>query len=398
MTLLPLLAVLACSSPATPPPEPLVAPEPPPEPSPEPPPTPEPEPEHTIRLLAVGDVLPHRRVKATARAHGWAEVFAGVQPMVSAVDLAFANLESPVAPDHHKGIHGEVFNAPADLVPALGAAGFDVLSMANNHAYDQGPDGLLETFQRVRDAGLTPVGAGPDCATAQGVQVREVNGLKVGFLAVADLSNIDDNAAPDDACVFWAGPVCEGDCGPDRDAIHFALDEARLVGAVQAARPQVDLLVLSFHWGDEYRTTPLPEYPRIAATLTDAGVDVLLGHHPHVLQPVVTRPTRRGTDAVIAYSLGNFVSDMGSRFDPAVHPPTKGHTRDGLALRVDARFVGDTLQGLSAEAIPLWTQNNRLTQGTDEERVVVVPVDQLEEPLASQRRAAFEAVVHPPAD
>jgi len=348
-----------------------------------------------VTLLAVGDVLPHRRVKATAADAGWSEVFGRVTAQVQGADLAFANLESPVAPDHHQGIHGEVFNAPASLVDGLADAGFDVLSMANNHAYDQGTGGLLETRQRVQGAGMEPVGAGPDCATAWRPVVREVHGIEVAFLAVADLTNIDLNTTPEAACVAWAGPVCTGDCGPDRDAIHFALDTPRLVQVVADAAAASDLLVLSFHWGDEYRTTPLPEYPQLAHALTDAGVDILLGHHPHVLQPIEERRTARDTPALVAYSLGNFVSDMGSRFDPATHPVSKGHTRDGLALTVTARFEEGQLASLSPREVPLWTTNNRATQGEGPPRVTVGPTEALDEPLRTQRTEAVRAVLHP---
>lgn len=347
----------------------------------------------TVRLVAAGDVLPHRRVKATARASGWSAVFEGITPRVQAADLAFANLESPVAPDHHKGIHGEVFNAPADLLPGLAAAGFDVLSMANNHAYDQGPDGLVETRERVVAAGMTPVGAGPDCATARSVAIREVEGLRIGFLAFADLTNIDANAGTEAPCVAWAGPVCEGDCGPDRDAIHFRPDAEGLRREVTAAAAATDLLVVSFHWGDEYRTAPLPEYPPLARVLVDAGADVVLGHHPHVLQPLARVPREGAPDAVVAYSLGNLVSDMGSRFDPTTQPATKGHTRDGLVLGVDARFEGRRLVALTMDAWPVWTENNRLEQGDAPDRVVVVPVEALSEPLRGQRKEAIEAIV-----
>jgi len=395
-----LAGLLACTGGmAEPPPDEPVAPvavEPTQTPDPLPEPPRQPVRQH-LSLVAVGDVLPHRRVKATARHHGWSEVFAGAAPTVRGADLAFANLESPVAPDNHQGIHGEVFNAPADLLPALADVGFDVLSMANNHAYDQGAAGMMETLRRVDEAGMQAVGAGPSCDAARRVVTTEVDDLRIGWLAAADLVNIDGNSTDDAPCVFWAGPVCSGDCGPDRDAIHFALDDRRLVEAVRAAREQVDLLVMSFHWGDEYRTTPLPEYPRIAELLTDAGVDVLLGHHPHVLQPIEERTTARGTPALIAYSLGNFVSDMGSRFDPATSAPSRGHTRDGLALQLDLTLTDGHLADIRSTPVALWTDNNRLTKGDAPDRVVVRRVADLPEPLASQRREAIRAVLHPKA-
>jgi poly-gamma-glutamate synthesis protein (capsule biosynthesis protein) len=347
----------------------------------------------SLTLVAVGDVLPHRRVKATAADLGWSGVLAGITPLVTAADVAFANLESPVAPDHHKGIHGEVFNAPASLLPGLAEAGFDVLAVANNHAYDQGADGLLETLQRVDAAGMVAVGAGSDCATAWSPRITEHDGLRIAWIASSDLTNIDGNTTDDAPCVAWAGPVCTGDCGPDRDAIHFSLDTERLVQLARRAAEQADLVVWSFHWGDEYRTVPLPEYPPLAHALTDAGVDVLLGHHPHVLQPIEQRTTARGTPAVIAYSLGNAVSDMGSRFDPEQHPVSKGHTRDGLALTVRAEWEGDALRSLAVDPVPLWTQNNRRTEPSAPPRVTVEPTEALPEPLRSQRIEAVRAVL-----
>lgn len=349
-----LALAFACSGP-----RPAPAPEPAPAAEPMPAPVPEPEPEPVaLTLVAVGDLLPHRRVKATAKAHGWAAVFGEATPLLQGADIAFANLEGPIAPDHDKGVYDEVFNAPGDLAPALAEAGLDIVSLANNHAFDQGPEGLVETWTRVRDAGVATVGAGPDCAAATQPRVLEVRGVKVAFLAVADLVNFDRNAGADQPCLFAAGPVCTRDCGPDRDAVHFSLDTERLLAAVRSAREGADFLVLSFHWGIEYDTVPLPEYPPLAEQLTDAGVDLLLGHHPHVLQPVVTRTTADGRSAVIAYSLGNFVSNMRQTFDPARDAPARGYVRDAVALTVPLlwRGPGQTSVG-EPVAVPLWTDN-----------------------------------------
>jgi poly-gamma-glutamate capsule biosynthesis protein CapA/YwtB (metallophosphatase superfamily) len=341
---------LACTAPLPSP----VAP-----PPPAPPPVPEPVPEPvTVTLAAVGDVLPHRRVKSTAETYGWSAVFGEAVPLLQAADLAFANLEGPIAPDHHRGVHDEVFNAPATLAPALAEAGLDIVSMANNHAFDQGPDGLVETWTRVREAGVATVGAGPTCADATAVRVLEVRGVKVAFLAAADLSNIDGNTSPEQPCLFVAGPRCETDCGPDRDAVHYSLDTERLLAAVRDARQRADFVVMSLHWGVEYQTAPLPEYPPLATLLTDAGVDVLLGHHPHVLQPVEVRTTARGQQAVIAYSLGNFVSNMRQTFAPT-DPPSQGHVRDSVVLQVPLVRHGDGRLEVGAPvAVPLWTQNS----------------------------------------
>lgn len=320
--------------------------------------TPAPEPvraPRTVTLIAGGDVLPHRRVKASAAAGGWEPVLAGISERLRAADLAFANLESPVAPDAHQGVHGEVFDAPASLLDGLASAGFDVLSMANNHAWDQGVAGLLETHRRVRDAGMHPVGAGPTCADAQAPVIVEASGVRVAWLAAVDLLNLDLRAGDGDPCVHVAGPPCTGDCGPDRDALFFTADVPALTERVRQARAHADLVVVSFHWGDEYRTVPLPEYPPLAQALVDAGADLVLGHHPHVLQPIRRVTAADGRQAIVAYSLGNLVSDMGRTYT-LERPVSRGDVRDGGLLAVTATFGPD---GTVLEPVfhPTWTTN-----------------------------------------
>ncbi len=302
-----------------------------------------------ITLAAIGDVLPHRKVKATAASRGWAWVFGDAAPLLASTDLAFANLESPVAPDQQVPVRDEVFDAPADLLDGLVAAGVDVVSMANNHAYDQGAAGVVETWTRAAAAGLRTVGAGPDLVTARSPWIAEVSGVKVAFLALADLSNLDPIPGPAGPSVFFAGERhCSGVCaGVDRDALHYALDLDRILGAVATADALADVVVVSFHWGDEYRDRPLPEYPQLARRLVDAGVDVVIGHHPHVLQPIerIARPD--GTHAVVAYSLGNFVSNM-----------QNARTRDGVVLRLVVTREADGRVDVGApEVTRLWTEN-----------------------------------------
>ena len=362
-------------------------------PAPEPPPAP-PE---IVRLVAVGDVLPHRRVKASAKARGWPAVFGDAAALLRGADLAFANLEGPIAPDHDGGVYDEVFNAPATLAPGLSEVGIDVVSMANNHAFDQGPLGLVETWTRVREAGVRPFGAAPSCDAAYAPEIIEVRGVKIALLGLTDLVNLDRNAAPEDPCLAVAGPVCASDCGPDRDAVQFSHDLPRMLASVKAARREADFVVLSFHWGIEYDTTPLPEYPPLAAALTDAGVDVLLGHHPHVLQPVVVREASDSRKSVIAYSLGNFVSNMGQSLDPKVAAPSKGHVRDGLLLEVSLVKHPDGRTEVSDPVShPLWTENKDAPDGSP--AITVRALSELlreDETLARARWAEISRVVGP---
>lgn len=349
-----------------------------------------PPPPPDVRLVAVGDILPHRRVKASARTFGWDASFAAVAAAVKGADLAFANLESPVAPDHHKGIHGEVFNAPASLVDGLAAAGFDVLSMANNHVWDQGVDGMLETRERVKTAGMVPVGVGSTCAEASAPVVHTVNGVRVGFVALVDLLNADLRTTPDAPCVFVPGPLCTTDCTPDRDALFFRADPSVLADAVKRTRAVSDVVVVSFHWGNEYRTSPLAEYRTMAAQLVGAGADLVLGHHPHVLQPI-ERIENTGRSGIVAYSLGNFLSDMGRTYDPSVHPIRKGNTRDGVLLTVDIRRTDGGFT-LTPTSIPTWTLHTTEASG---ERIEVVPLAEVSPSLRTLRTPHVAGILGP---
>jgi poly-gamma-glutamate synthesis protein (capsule biosynthesis protein) len=221
----------------------------------------------SVRLLAVGDILMHYDVQRSARESGTGlrALWEDVEPLIRGADIAFANLETPVAP--RSGVPGRPFrfNAPAELPAALRASGFTVLSTANNHAYDQGSAGVVETLERLRAEQLVPVGTGATRAEAERAQVVQVKGLRVAFLGFTDLYNINLNAKD-------GGPWVRG------------LDPAAAADAVRAARARADVVVVSVHWGAEYRHDPLPRQREVAGRLCAAGADLILGTHPHVLQ------------------------------------------------------------------------------------------------------------------
>ena len=306
---------------------------------------------------AVGDVLMHEAVKRSAETHGrgspdagYAWLYAPIADPLAQPDLTFANLETPIAPAAGAGTREYVFNAPPEAVAALRDAGIDVVSVANNHAFDQGRAGFEETLRRVEAAGLRAVGAGPADHPAGPVMVP-VNGLSIAFLGWAHFFNQDGNACPP---AKPGAPTC----------LQAAqLDRARAVEAVREAAARADAVVVSLHWGVEYEPQPRPEDVELAHVLADAGALVVLGHHPHVLQPVELYRRADGRTAVIAYSLGNFVSNQSRKYVHGVTPEKVAATRDGLLLRV-ALARKDYGRGVvrvevdGADALPLWTEND----------------------------------------
>ncbi len=311
--------------------------------------------EASVTLGAVGDVLMHGAVKESAALHrnpgggdqdGYGWLYAEVADLLSAPDLTFANLETPIAPAADRGTRSYVFNAPPAAARALRAAGVDLVAVANNHAFDQGRAGFLETLRRLDEAGLAWVGAGEPPAEA-GPRVLEVRGLRLAFLAWSRFFNDDGNA-----------------CAPPGPCLRAALlDPERAVAAVRQAAASADAVVVSVHWGDEYASQPRPADVELAHRLADAGALVVLGHHPHVLQPLEIHQRADGRLAVIAYSLGNFVSNQSRHYVAGVTPDRVGATRDGALLRVTLarRDYGRGVRQVEVAGVdylPLWTEND----------------------------------------
>ncbi|MCE1203556.1 MAG: CapA family protein [Holophagaceae bacterium] len=299
----------------------------------------------SLTLVAVGDILMHQDVKRAAELDpdGFPSLWSDLIPVFKGADLAFGNLETPIAPRTGRPGVPFQFNAPEVLPAALRASGFSVLATANNHAFDQGAKGVRETLERLRAEQLVAIGSGEDQAQAERLQILERQGIKVAFLGFTDLFNLDLNHRASEP---WVRP----------------LDLEPALQAVREAKGQADLVVVSLHWGNEYQHEPTKRQKDIARSLVAAGCDLILGHHPHVLQPVELLESG-GRRAVVAYSLGNFISNQDRMYRADLFPVAGGDNRDGAALRVRfERPPGPEGQGrvmlAAASAEPLWTENN----------------------------------------
>jgi poly-gamma-glutamate synthesis protein (capsule biosynthesis protein) len=338
----------------------------------------------SARLVAVGDILMHQDVQRSAREaeSGLRALWQDVEPLLHGADIAFANLETPVAPS--SGVPGRPFrfNGPAELPGALRASGFTVLSTANNHAYDQGAPGVLETLRRLRAEHLVPVGSGATRKEAEQLQLVTVNGLRVGFLGFTDLYNINLNDQN-------SGPWVRG------------LDPAAAAEAVRAARAQADVVVVSLHWGVEYQHEPLPRQREVAQRLCAAGADLILGTHPHVLQPVEMLQSG-GHRTLVAYSMGNFVSNQDRMYLPDLFKVDGGDSRDGVALqcRLVKRRLADGSETVTVEdpsCQPLWNLNNWREFMSGQARRRVIRVLWVDSAIAAAR-TRLEHLGHGPDD
>ena len=233
-------------------------------------------------LAAIGDVGVVGDLRRRAAREGWDAPFAALAGAARAADRAVANLEFPVGERAwvRPGRSDEFFHDP-EVPSALARAGFRVVSLANNHMMDCGERGRARTLEECRAAGLATAGAGPDLAAAREPAVFDVRGARVVVLAYATVSG--------DA----AGPSAPG---------VAPLDPALVAEDLARWRPRADLLVVSAHWGSMYVDYPPPRVTALAQAFESGGADVVLGHHPHVLQGA----ERRGR-ALVLYSLGDAV-------------------------------------------------------------------------------------------
>lgn len=276
----------------TPPQEEKLPPQEQPDPKPQPQPQPDPEPEPVrICLAAVGDNLLHNTVSSSCKtADGgfdFTPLYRKIAPFAQKADVAFINQEVPLA--------GEVgayplLSAPTQVAAALKETGFTVVNLASNHALDKGQKGLLTSIEAVGAQGFDAVLGCFASAEEAGVPALvEKQGITLGFLSYTYGTN--GIAVP-----------------ADKPYLVSLIDEEKIQSDMQALRPQCDALIVSLHWGLEYQLTPSDAQRALGQKVADWGADVIIGHHPHVLQPVEMLTRADGGQTLCVYSLGNFVS------------------------------------------------------------------------------------------
>jgi poly-gamma-glutamate synthesis protein (capsule biosynthesis protein) len=243
-------------------------------------------------VAAGGDVIGARQVGAFIDAEGGEAVFAKVREHLSDADIAFVNLESPLSDKGAANAQKDVtFRGRPALVKGLRSAGIDMVSMANNHALDWGAAALTDTLARLQAEQIQAAGAGADLAAARRPAVVETPSGEVALLA---FSNVLPAGFP---------------AGESRPGINPARpDRARVLADIKAAAAEYDWVLVSIHWGVEYKSEAAAEQQDLARAAVDAGAHLVLGHHPHVIQGLELYK-----DRLIAYSLGDFVFDHYSR-------------------------------------------------------------------------------------
>ena len=341
-----------------------------------------------LTFAVAGDVIPHQPVVQSAAAQnqglaqtqkeasaetkdnaaetptashdgGWDALFANVADVFQKADFGFVNLETPVSPSHSRGSKPFQFDAPVNLLQALKFSGVKIVSIANNHVFDQGYAGFAETQDHLREQAMLFTGAGSTAETAWKPVIVEKNGIKVGWLGMTRWLNGGRNPEKDSDPHVAFFPY------PGESLGAPGLDESAVLEAIKSARRQCDLLVISIHWGVEYQTAPNAKDVDTAHDMLEAGASAVIGHHPHVLQPIETYLTHDDRSTFIAYSLGNFISNQARTYVGGLTPDKTGEQRDSLVIRFSAIKKDYGPAGIRVELgdtgiLPVWTENNSL--------------------------------------
>ena len=243
-----------------------------------------PETARPLKVIAVGDMMLDGTARPVLQANGYDYPFTDVRRLFDGAHIVFGNLEGPLTtrgtPEQDKTY---VFRSPPDKVgQALRNAGFTVVSLANNHTLDYGAEGLVQTIEALDAVGIAHVGAGPNLKDARKPVILETVGARVALLAYS-------LTLPEH---FYAEA--------NKPGTAFG-HEAHVRTDVAAARAQADIVLVSFHWGQEGKTSLREYQTRLGHAAIDAGAVAVIGHHPHILQGI-----EHYKDGVILYSLGNF--------------------------------------------------------------------------------------------
>ena len=280
-----------------------------------------PKPDITIKLSAIGDIMAHNTQITDAydkvNGYDFSKCFKDIPDLVKDSDFFMGNLETTFAGSKKKYTGYPQFNTPEQLATDLKELGLDLVTTANNHSLDTGYAGVESTIAFLDEAGLPHTGTFNSQESHDEIYITDINGIKTCFLAYTYGTNGIAIPAGKEYCINLI----------DRNLISKQIAEAK--------EQECDLIVVSMHWGTEYRLSPTAEQKELADFLFKEGADIIIGSHPHVLEPMEKRIIKMddGTtkEGFVIYSMGNFISGQ-----------TQANTRSSIILHLTITKSGKT--------------------------------------------------------
>lgn len=301
-----------------------------------------------MSIVMVGDVLTHDAVLNDAHksdgTYDFTEMFSYITPMIKDYDLKYVNEESIIGGPTFKVSGYPTFNAPDSIGDNLVDMGFNLVSLANNHAYDKGEEAILYSNNYWKSKKVVVSGTYSSKEMQDSINVYEENGIKYAFLSYT--TSLNGYNLPS-----------------DKSYLVNIYSEEQVKNDVDKIRDKVDVIMVAMHWGDEYTNVPTNSQKEIAQYLSDVGVDLIIGTHPHVVQPI-----EYIGDTLVIYSLGNFISNqLVLGINPAI----------GLMVGVDITVSDDGVKFSVKEKELLYSYSDNSTN------FKVIPFSKLDDTILS---------------
>ena len=319
------------------------------------------------RLYFTGDIIMHRPVKGSAQLHeirdpvtreslnngGYDFLFSRIRSRLCDGDLVLGNMEFPSMPPYTS--EQFVFNCPPVVLSAMKKAGFTAVTIANNHIMDQGPEGVRNTIDELDRNSIIRVGAGKSEADARGGRIVTIRDMRIGITACTDLINKE---VPRGSNGFF---------------INRFFDP-KFTDDVRSLKSRCDYCIVVVHAGDEYRAEPGPKETAVFRAIADAGADLVIGHHPHILQRTEEIKRPDGTRSLIFYSLGNFISNQSG-----------SGTRESAIVRL---FLSRKKENIASriELLPVLTSNT-WDSSAGKHRIQTIAIDDMYRDTAGEMKA-----------
>lgn len=285
-------------------------------------------------IVAVGDIIVHEeQLKAqfneSTGEYNFDNNFKYVKSYIKSADMALANLETTLAGEKQKYTGYPLFNSPSSIVDALKDCGFDILSTVNNHTIDRGSAGVFSTVAEIEKRKLKVVGTRENLDKKPYI-IEEVKGIKIGVISYSyetprkgKNKTLNAIEIPSDVTKLLNTFSYEY-IEEDLNKIKLQIDEMKSKGA--------EAIVFFIHWGNEYERQPNVHQTSIASRLCDYGVDVIVGSHPHVIQPIEFITSKKtGKKSLVVYSMGNFISNQ------QYERTNNRYTEDGIIVNIQLK-------------------------------------------------------------
>ena len=309
----------------------------------------------SMSLVMVGDVLTHDAVLADALkedgSYDFSPIFTYIKPMIKDYDLKYVNEESIIGGPSFKYSGYPTFNAPDSIGDNLIDTGFNVIGLANNHAYDKGETAILYSNKYWGSKDVIAAGTYSSFEDRDNIKVYEKNGIKYAFLAYTTSLN---------------GYTLSS----DKSYLVNVYSDCLVKDDINKIKDKVDVVIVAMHWGDEYTNTPTNSEVAIAQYLSELGVDLVIGTHPHVFQPI-----EYVGETLVIYSLGNFISNqLVLGLNPAI----------GLMVGVDITVDGDETKVSIKEKELLYSYSDNST------KFKVIPFSKMSDDILSDYKSVEE--------